>query len=157
MAQSDILKRYLDAGVAFTQMTRERAEAIVQDLVKAGEVRRKEVQENVELLLERSRQNTEELMAVVRREVVEQLKNLGVIKDDATARKASAPATAGAPGEPNAASSTDPVPPAAASTVKAAAKKAAATKTVKKATAGTATTTVKTVKKAAKASKKSQP
>ena len=38
MAQTDTLKRYLDAGIAFTAMTQSRAEAIVKDLVKTGEV-----------------------------------------------------------------------------------------------------------------------
>ena len=40
MAQNDMLKRYLDAGIAFTQMTRTRAEDIVKELVSAGEVQR---------------------------------------------------------------------------------------------------------------------
>ena len=34
MADSNVLKRYLDAGVAFTQLTQARAEALVKDLVK---------------------------------------------------------------------------------------------------------------------------
>ena len=38
MAENPLIKRYLDAGMAFTQMTQARAEAIVKDLVKAGEV-----------------------------------------------------------------------------------------------------------------------
>ena len=38
MAQTDMLRRYLDAGLAFTKMTQDRAEAIVRDLVRAGEV-----------------------------------------------------------------------------------------------------------------------
>src|SRR5688500_680863 len=53
MAQSDVLKRYLDAGVAFTQMTRQRAEAIVRDLVKAGEVQSDQAQQVVQDLVER--------------------------------------------------------------------------------------------------------
>ena len=36
MAQNDIFKRYLDAGLAFTALTQARAEALVKDLVKAG-------------------------------------------------------------------------------------------------------------------------
>ena len=38
MAQNDVLKRALDAGMAFTHTTRERAEALVGELVKAGEI-----------------------------------------------------------------------------------------------------------------------
>ena len=78
MAQNDTFKRYLDAGMAFTQMTRERAEAIVQDLVEAGEIRRKEAQKRIEELLERSQKNTEELVGIIRREVAEQIRNLGL-------------------------------------------------------------------------------
>ena len=77
MAQNDMLRRYLDAGMAFTQMTRERAEAIVKDLVKAGEIRRKEAEQQIEELLERSRKNTEDLMEMVRTEVADQLRAMG--------------------------------------------------------------------------------
>ncbi|MEY2477519.1 MAG: hypothetical protein QOG87_2834, partial [Actinomycetota bacterium] len=45
MAQNDMLRRYLDAGMAFTQLTRARAEAIVKDLVKAGELQREQTQD----------------------------------------------------------------------------------------------------------------
>jgi polyhydroxyalkanoate synthesis regulator phasin len=78
MAQNDTLKRYLDAGVAFTQLTRERAEAIVQDLVKNGEVQRKQAEQAIEQLVERSRKNTDDLVSIIRREVAAQLKNLGL-------------------------------------------------------------------------------
>lgn len=78
MAQNDILKRYLDAGMAFTQLSRERAEEFVKDLVKAGEVRRKETEEVIETLLERSRKNTEDLVGMIRSEIADQLRNLGL-------------------------------------------------------------------------------
>lgn len=78
MAQSDNIKRYLDAGVAFTQMTRERAEEIVKELVKQGEVARKEAESRVEELVDRSRRQTEELVGLVRAEVARQLKALGL-------------------------------------------------------------------------------
>ena len=39
MAQNDLLKRYIDAGLAFTALTQARAEALVKDLVKAGRSR----------------------------------------------------------------------------------------------------------------------
>ena len=78
MAQTDLLKKYLDAGLAFTQMTQQRAEAIVKDLVKAGEVRAEQATERRNELLERSRKNTEALMATIRKEVREQVKSLGL-------------------------------------------------------------------------------
>jgi polyhydroxyalkanoate synthesis regulator phasin len=78
MAQSDVLKRYLDAGMAFTQLTRTRAEGIVKELVRAGEVRRERTQETVDDLIERSRRNTEALVNLVRKEVNSQLSQLGL-------------------------------------------------------------------------------
>src|SRR4051794_2255822 len=47
MPEQDLFKRYLDAGVAFTQMTRAKAEELVKEWVKAGEVQRDQVQERV--------------------------------------------------------------------------------------------------------------
>ena len=99
MPPNDFLKRYLDAGMAFTQMTRSRAEAIVKDLVKAGEVQREQTQERVDDLVERSRKNTEQIMDMVRREISKQLSGLGLAtKDDLAkleaklARRPAAPA-----------------------------------------------------------------
>jgi polyhydroxyalkanoate synthesis regulator phasin len=78
MAQSDLLKRYLDAGLAFTQMTQQRAEAIVKDLVKAGEVQAEQATARRNELVERSKQNTERLVETVRREVRDQIRSLGL-------------------------------------------------------------------------------
>ena len=138
MAQGDILKRYLEAGMAFTQMTRERAEAIVQDLVDNGEVRRKETQKWVEELLQRGQKNTEEIVGLIRREVTEQLRSLG-LEDLAKRAGGGAKASAANPTSvgtnvsetPNAADDSYPAPANAA--IKKAAKKAAAG--VKKSTA----------------------
>jgi polyhydroxyalkanoate synthesis regulator phasin len=79
MAQIDLLKRYLDAGMAFTQLTQQKAEAIVKDLVKAGEVQTGDAKARVEELLERSRQNTEDLVEIVRGEVRSQVGKLGLV------------------------------------------------------------------------------
>lgn len=79
MAQTDLLKRYLDAGMAFTQLTQQKAEAIVKDLVKAGEVPTGEASRRVEELLERSRQNAEDLLEIVRGEVRSQVGKLGLV------------------------------------------------------------------------------
>src|SRR4051794_22282439 len=86
MAQNDMLKRYLDAGMAFTALTRSRAEGIVKDLVKAGEVQRDQAQDRVDDLLERSRKNTEALREVVRKEIREQLAAIGLATKDDIAR-----------------------------------------------------------------------
>jgi polyhydroxyalkanoate synthesis regulator phasin len=127
MAQNEIIKRYLDAGMAFTQLSRERAEEFVKDLVKAGEVRRKEAEETVEALVERSRKNTEELVAVIRREIADQLRNLGL---EDLVKRAGLPGAAGDRVE-DAAGAVDEAAHEAAAAVapkKAPAKKAAAKK-----------------------------
>ncbi|MEA3077690.1 MAG: hypothetical protein QOF60_2598 [Actinomycetota bacterium] len=132
MAQNDTLKRYLDAGVAFTQLTRERAEAIVQDLVKNGEVQRKQAEQAIEQLVERSRKNTDDLVSIIRREVAAQLKNLGL--EDLAKRaglstaKPAPKATAKAKADSGATQTSAPVVPAPAAAKKQAAKKATAAK-----------------------------
>ena len=77
MSGSDPLQRYWDAGEAFTQMTRERAEKLIKELVKGGEIQRKEAQTKVEELITRSLKGTEALVAVVRSEVSRQFEELG--------------------------------------------------------------------------------
>ena len=76
-------KRYLDVGVTFTEMTRKRAEEFVRDLVKAGEVQQERAQKAVDEMVDRSRRNTEELVALVRQEIKSQVSTLGIAtKDD---------------------------------------------------------------------------
>jgi polyhydroxyalkanoate synthesis regulator phasin len=79
MGQTDLLKRYLDAGLAFTQMTQQKAEEIVRDLVRSGEVQTDDARNWVEELVDRSRQNSEGLLAVVRAEVQNQVAKLGLV------------------------------------------------------------------------------
>jgi polyhydroxyalkanoate synthesis regulator phasin len=86
MAENDMLRRYLDAGMAFTQLTRARAEAIVKDLVKAGELQREQTQDALEELLERSRKNTDQLRDLVRKEIRQQLASIGLATKDDIAR-----------------------------------------------------------------------
>jgi len=94
--RTDTLKRYLDAGMAFTDLRRSQAESIVKDLVKAGEVSSKEFQHRVDDLMDRSRKNTEALVKrsrkrteavveTIRTEIATQLSTLGVAtKKDVT-------------------------------------------------------------------------
>jgi polyhydroxyalkanoate synthesis regulator phasin len=93
MAQNDVLKRYIDTGLAFTALTQARAEALVKDLVKAGEVQADQAREAVGDLVERSRKNSEKLLETVRREVKDQITNLGLVSkadlDKAEARLSS--------------------------------------------------------------------
>jgi len=129
MAQSDLLKRYLDAGVAFTQMTRQRAEAIVRDLVKAGEVQSDQAQQAVQELVERSRENTERLVELVRKEMRDQVGNLGLATRDDIARLEKRIESLGRPGGAAAKKS---APKKGAPAKKTAAKKTAAKKTAAK-------------------------
>jgi len=82
----DVLRRYLDAGAAFTQMTQKRAEELAREFVRAGELQAEQTQNAVEELIERSRRNSERLLAVVRREIRQQISNLGVATKDDLAR-----------------------------------------------------------------------
>lgn len=78
MAEADPLRKYVEAGIAFTQLTKAKAEAIVRELVRAGEVQREGAQDRVDELLDRSRKSTEGLVGVVRREIAAQLASLGL-------------------------------------------------------------------------------
>jgi polyhydroxyalkanoate synthesis regulator phasin len=99
MASQDPWKHYLEAGLEFTELTRKRAEKVVRDLVKAGEVQRHEAQERIEELLERSRKTTESFGEAVRKEVTRQMQALGLVqpvKQAAEKTTATAKKTAGA-------------------------------------------------------------
>lgn len=78
MAKTDVLKRYLEAGMAITQATRERAESIVRELVTSGAIRKDQAEERVEQLLAESRRTSEELQAFIRQEIADQLRALGL-------------------------------------------------------------------------------
>ena len=137
MAQNDLFKRYIDTGIAFTALTQARAEALVKDLVKAGEVQADQARETVTDILERSRKNSERLLETVRREVKEQITNLGLVSkadlDKAEERLARLIGTATAPVR-NAAKKASPPKKSAK---KPAAKKSAAKKTAAKKSAAT--------------------
>jgi polyhydroxyalkanoate synthesis regulator phasin len=78
MAKSDLFQRSLEAGTAFVNMTRERAEAMVREWVDAGDLGKGKAKKAVDDVLDRSRRVTEELQGLVRREIGEQLAALGV-------------------------------------------------------------------------------
>ena len=87
-----LFKQYLDAGVQFSEMTRDRAEKIVKELVEAGEVRRQQATGLVNDLVDRSRANAEALVETVRSEVQSQLAALEVVTKDAVDRLNGTPA-----------------------------------------------------------------
>jgi DNA-binding protein HU-beta len=86
MAQNEIVKRYLDAGANFTELTQRRAEAIVKDLVKTGEVQAEQAQQAVQDLVDRSRRSTEKFLELVRHEVRAQVASLGLASKKELAR-----------------------------------------------------------------------
>jgi len=82
MAKQKPLERYVSAGMAFSQVTRKRAERLVRDLVKEGEVGREQASDWVEELLTRSRRSAEHLTELVRHEVKRQVDQLGLVDSD---------------------------------------------------------------------------
>ncbi|HEY4378118.1 MAG TPA: hypothetical protein VGM93_13210, partial [Acidimicrobiales bacterium] len=99
------------------QLTQTRAESIVKDLVKAGEVQAEQAQAAVADLVERSRKNTEKLLDQVRKEVRDQVGNLGLATKADIARLEKKISSLGAPAKK--------APAKKAPAKKAAAKKAA--------------------------------
>ncbi len=133
MAQLDAIRKYLDAGMAFTQTTREKAEEVVGNLVRAGELQTEQTQQQVQDLVDRSRENTERLLKAVREEVLVQLSAFGFATKADLARverkvnALKAPATKKAPAK-KAAKKAPAKRAAKKSTAKKATKKAAAKK-----------------------------
>ena len=137
--RTDTLKRYLDAGMAFTELRRSQAESIVKDLVKAGEVSSKEFQHRVDDLMDRSRKNTEALVKrsrkrteavveTIRTEIATQLSTLGVAtKKDVT--RLERMITSGNSGRSSSAKKKTSAAKSTTKTATAAAKKPAARKT----------------------------
>src|SRR5580700_7218264 len=82
MPDNDRFRRYLEAGAAFTEMTRRKAEGIVRDLVRSGEISRDQATARVEDLLEHSRQTSEAALAVVRREIDARIAQLNLVSRD---------------------------------------------------------------------------
>ena len=78
MANNDALQRYIDAGIAFTHMTRKKAEELVSELVRSGDLQTDEAKARVDELLERGRQGTEIIVSTVRSEVSRQLGAVGI-------------------------------------------------------------------------------
>ena len=72
--------------MAFTELTRARAEAIVKDLVKSGEIPRKRAEDYIDDMVERSRQNTEAIVTLVQQQIREQLGQLGIATKEDIAR-----------------------------------------------------------------------
>ncbi len=160
MAQNDVLKKYLEAGLAFTAMTQARAEALVRELVKAGEVQADQARDAVVEVLERSRESSEKLLETIRSEVKAQITNLGLASkadvERAEQRIMGLFASAGGRGRQGTArgSSAQGAAGSKAPAKKAPAKKAPARKTTAKKATAKKTTAKKTPAKRAGAAKR---
>jgi polyhydroxyalkanoate synthesis regulator phasin len=77
---SEQWKHYLQAGMEVTEVTRKRAEKIVRDLVKSGEVGTHEAGQWVEDLLARSRATADSFAERVKVEVQRQMETLGLVE-----------------------------------------------------------------------------
>jgi colicin import membrane protein len=73
MANNERIRKYLDAGSVFGQVTRGRAEEIVRELVNSGDIQRSQAQEWVDTLVDRSRKTSDQIIEMVRHEVAAQL------------------------------------------------------------------------------------
>ncbi|HEX7442739.1 MAG TPA: hypothetical protein VF320_02570, partial [Acidimicrobiales bacterium] len=129
MANNDALQRYIDAGIAFTNMTRKKAEELVSELVKNGDIQTDEAKARVDDLVDRGRRGTEVIVTAVRSEVSRQLGAVGISNLEdlatqvATMLVRSTPAAKKAPAKKTAAKK---APAKKAAAKKAPAKKAAA-------------------------------
>ena len=140
MATNDNLQRYIDAGVAFTNMTRKKAEQLVSELVKNGDIQTDDARARVDELLERGRQGTEVIVSTVRSEVQRQLGAVGItnLEDLATqvaallGRSGGAPKQTAAKNAPAKKTAAKKAPAKKSAAKKTAAKKAPAKKTAAK-------------------------
>src|SRR3954452_5024761 len=72
MAHPNPIRRMLDAGLQLSELSQANAERIVAELVKAGEVRRRDAEALVREMLENSRVASDRIRATVRDEVTRQ-------------------------------------------------------------------------------------
>jgi polyhydroxyalkanoate synthesis regulator phasin len=86
MAAKPMLKRMIDAGVQFTEMSQNNAEKVVSEFVKAGQLRRKDAEQVVSHLVERGRTATEQVFGMIQAEVAKQLAKFANRLDDVEAR-----------------------------------------------------------------------
>lgn len=99
VGKTELLKRSLVKGTSFIDMTRERAEVLVKELVEAGVVRKGQAEKAIDVVVERSRKRSEALGNLIRHEVAEQLSAFGVAtRDDIARLEAKLGGSASAPG-----------------------------------------------------------
>src|SRR5579863_8425342 len=90
MPQNDGLRRYFEAALALTEITRSRAQEVLRDLIHTGEVESTQARDWVEDLVRTSRQRSEAFVSTVRSEVRRQLGDLGISDVNDLARRVAA-------------------------------------------------------------------
>lgn len=82
MAANPLLKRMLDAGMQFTEMSQKQAEKLVKEFVKAGQARKKDSDEMVRQIVDRGRNLSEQIVATVQAEFAKQAARFASRLDD---------------------------------------------------------------------------
>ena len=134
MTGSPVLKRWLDTGMQYTEMSQKSAEKLVSDFVRAGQVRRKDAEKTVKHLVERGRTTTEHVVSLIQSEVSKQLGKFAKRLDDVEARIEDVAGNLGLGSKTPAKKATPPIKKAAAT--KASSKKAAIKRSPAKKAAG---------------------
>ena len=86
MTGNALLKRLLDAGMNFTEMSQDQAEKLVKEFVKGGQARRKDTEQLVHEMVGRGRSATEGLVSTVQAEITKQLGKFASRLDDVEGR-----------------------------------------------------------------------
>ncbi len=86
MAANPLLKRMLDAGMQFTEMSQKQAEKLVKEFVKVGQARKKDSDEMVRQIVDRGRDLSEQMVAMVQAELAKQMGKFAGRLDDVEAR-----------------------------------------------------------------------
>jgi polyhydroxyalkanoate synthesis regulator phasin len=128
VATRDDVQKYLDAGIAFTNLTRTRAEELVGELVNSGVFQSGDAWAKVDELIERSRKGSEQLVTQVRAEVANQLRAKGITSLEDLAREVAT--MIGRSAEAGKAATSKPAAAGKTAAKKTAAKKAAAKSSV---------------------------
>jgi polyhydroxyalkanoate synthesis regulator phasin len=74
----DEIRRMALITSGVVELTRNRAEAIVRDLIKSGDLQGSQASQAVRDLMERSRQNRDELLNLIRTELRNQVEHVGL-------------------------------------------------------------------------------
>ena len=86
MAPNPLLKRMLDAGMQFTEMSQKQAEKLVKEFVKKGQARKKDSDDLVRQIVDRGRNLSEQVVAAVQAELAKQMSKFAVRLDDVEGR-----------------------------------------------------------------------